>query len=342
MLQRFKIVSFSIAVFLIFLFLPATGNAIISTERQVTTNDSTQLEPDISGNTVVYVDDRFGGSDIFRTDTETGVETEVKKTLSPKYYPQISGDFMVWSGGTGYPVFLYYYRISTSAYGILTASGAANDYDLDGVNAVWTDWSNIPDPNILISDLDVAPWSATGLTDSDGWQEGPGIDDNRVVWTDYTSLNGNIYMWDLGEPTKQQITSDTNNQSSPDISGDRIVYFDNSSGSLNVYLYNLLTSDTIPLTNNANNKQSLEIEGDYVIWNEQIGGVYEVFVYDLQTGETTNLTGDDPGEQRYPKIDSNHVVWEDLRDQANTHIWMATLTRESANNPATALPYTGR
>jgi TolB protein len=342
MLRHFKIVSLSMAVLLIFLINHATANAIISTERQVTFNDSTQYEPDISGTTVVYVDDRFGGSDIFRTDTETGDETMVMRTLFPKYYPKISGDFMVWSGDTGYPIFLYYHRISTSAFGILTATGAANDYDLDGVKVVYSDWSNLLDPNILLTDLAVLPSGADGLTDSDGWQEDPAISSNRVVWTDYTSLNGNIILYDLGNYSKRPITSDTNNQSSPDISGDRIVYFDDSSGSKNVYLYDTLTSETVPLTNNTHNKQSLEIEGDYVIWNEQVGGVYKVFVSDLQTDEIKNITGDDPGEQRYPKIDGNHVVWEDLRDPANTHIWMATLTRESTNDPATELPYTGR
>lgn len=341
MLRRCKIVSLSIAVLLIFLFLPATANGIISTERQVTFNDSTQYEPDISGTMVVYVDDRFGGSDIFRIDTETSGENLVKQTGYPKLYPRISGDFVIWSGGVA-PVMLYYYQISTSAFSILCGSGAANDYDIRNGKAVYTYWNNPLDPNILITDLVVLPSGADGLTDSDGWQERPAIDGNRVVWTDYNSGNGNIVWCDLGDYSKHQITFDINNQSSPDISGDRIVYFDDSSGSKNVYLYNLLTSDTIPLTNNAHNKQSLEIEGDYVIWNEQVGGVYEVFVHDLQTGETKNLTGNDPGEQRYPKIDGNHVVWEDLRDPANTHIWMATLTRESTNKPATELPYTGR
>ena len=61
----------------------------------ICTNSANQSNPAVSGNIVVWRDER-SGSDIYGKDISTGNELAICTESANQYYPAVSGDVVVW------------------------------------------------------------------------------------------------------------------------------------------------------------------------------------------------------------------------------------------------------
>lgn len=80
---------------------PASGapppyEVVVANPFPVTTNSAVQEHPSISGNSVVWQDQRNGNSDIYGKDLSTGQEFPVTTNPSFQLDPAISGNIVVW------------------------------------------------------------------------------------------------------------------------------------------------------------------------------------------------------------------------------------------------------
>ena len=71
-------------------------NIDTATEVRITANNSAQEYPGISGNSIVWHDNRHGNNDIYMYNIDTQVQTQVTTVSSSQINPSISGNTIVW------------------------------------------------------------------------------------------------------------------------------------------------------------------------------------------------------------------------------------------------------
>ena len=174
-----------------------------SKEYQITTNNSTQVDPDIYKDRIVWSDYRnidwdnpFEHVQIYMHNLSTFVESPVNYgeghylVLDP---PKIYGDRIVWQ-----------------------AESFSTNY------------------NIYIYDLSNSTLSLINSYFYFGYDSQPAIYGDRIVWAKSTdSGNSIICMYDLSTSTETQITTNESSQREPAIYGDRIVWQDSRNGNHN-------------------------------------------------------------------------------------------------------------
>ena len=113
-------------------------------EYEVCVNGSWKQNAAISGNIVVWQDNRNGDNDIYGKDISTGEEFEICKFSGEQINPAISGDIIVWEDYRSTNSDIYGYRISThTIFPICTLAGDQKNPAIDGSFVVWEDYRNV-------------------------------------------------------------------------------------------------------------------------------------------------------------------------------------------------------
>jgi len=226
---------------------------------QITTNNSTQINPDIWKNYVVWEDYRNDGADIYYTDIsplfESG-ELDIKRlTFDPEdqIKPKIQNGFVVWEDYTENhfgDIFLYDIIEELGPYRINTRDAddtlvPHRNPDIFGNKVVWTDYRNhwgdtlrgdifLYDLSIDSNDNGIPNYKDPDMTYDDPaeieianqsiHQHSPSIYKDTVVWTEYNSTNNNdIYFKSTGGE-RTQISTDGMKDDNPTIYGESIIY----------------------------------------------------------------------------------------------------------------------
>ncbi len=229
----------------------------------------------ISGDHIVYRDNRNGNDDIYMYDISTGKETQITTDRSNQESPAISGNRIVWRDDRNIGYDIYMYDISTG------------------------EEIEIPESEFFfVSD-----------------QVHPAISGNHIVWEDDGNGWHNIYMYDISKDETLKITEgDYYPAYSPDISGDRIAWRDwnnTTSGVEDIYMYEISTGEAFLITTDASYRGNPAISGDLVVWENYRSVIY---MYDLSTGEKVPVTSSISGRQFNPDIFANRIVWADDRN----------------------------
>ncbi len=180
-----------------------------SKEYQITTNNSTQVDPDIYKDRIVWGEN----GTIYMYNDSTSTETQV--TPHPWYWdddpansgdanwdPKIYGDKIVCDVET--PLGNYVakrYDISTSEGKYIGEVDQSNNPAIYGNKIVWVDSYSIPriDFNSDIYMYDLSTSKEIHITTNKSSEKGnPAIYDNKIVWQDNRNGNWDIYMATLG------------------------------------------------------------------------------------------------------------------------------------------------
>ncbi|RJQ33004.1 MAG: hypothetical protein C4562_01800 [Actinobacteria bacterium] len=211
----------------------------------------------------------------------------------------ISGDMMVWSGGTnGGGLEIISYDLITNKMRELSNSyqSPCIDPDIYEDTVVWADFfGEITTFNMLTGEL-----RGIGLGLS------PSIDNNNIVW----SFNDDIYLLNTITNTRRNLTSDSFEQLLPSISGDTIVYQDNRNGNWDIYVYGITTQKEQRITSNASDQTEPTIDGNMIAWTDNRNGNKDVYGYDLETRTEFRVTSDS-SDQYSPSVSGNNVVWQE-------------------------------
>lgn len=298
---------FVIAIMAIFLCTPV---ALAGTETQITTNTSDQMFPAISGDKIVWTDNRNGNRDIYMYDLTTNTETQITTNTSDQWSPRISGDRIVWQDGRNITNDIYMYDISSNVETRITTNFAGHySPDIDGDKIVFEE-----DSDIYVYDIPLQV--KTLVTSAANSQYVPRISGDNIVWYDYRlgfASKPDIYLYNLISQTETQITSDGFAQEAPDISGNKIVWADRRGWNQNydVYVYDLTTKVETQITSNVQDQIVPRISGGKVVWTDYRNSAPGVYVYDLATQSETNVGAFDAS---YADISGNRIVWMDQRN----------------------------
>ncbi len=244
----------------------------------IATGGAMAAHPAVSGDTVVWFDDRNGNWDIYGKDLTTGLEFPVSTASGDQWSElAIDGDYVVWedrrdAGGSD----IYAHNLATGA-------------------------------ETVVADLDTDA-SAPAVSGSIVvWQ------DSR---NSFPSHNRDVFGFDMLTETEFEICTEATDQRNPVISGDTVVWWDSrEAAGWSIYSYDLTTGvESFVHTPPAIDVQPLDIDGDVIVWEDQRNGVLEadIYGYDLASGTEFLICGAD-GAQRMPVISGNLVAWMDKR-----------------------------
>jgi beta propeller repeat protein len=273
-----------------------------------------QISPSVSGNRVVFVDQRAPGNQaIVLLDLTTGDTTTLTPDNTDNGIPTIDGDRVI------------YVRLPpTGDWQLLTydlnagqeTQFASEDRNygfgrlaLSGHRAAWHMNRN-DNWDIFIYDFDTH--KETRLTTDPADQADPAIYGDRVTWSD--KRNHGIW-WDLYSSNfatgkEDRLTDSTTLARGSAISGNRIVWGDIRGGPFSLYEYDFNRSDHERHVNADSLENALTIWGSRVAW---MSGNDEIYAYDLDAGGQKRVTSL-ASSQQLPWISQDYLVWQDNRN----------------------------
>lgn len=296
---------------------PASAYRFESTESQITTDPSDQIDPSISGAVVAWTDLRNQGADIYMYDIEAGVETRVTNDPGDQYYNDISGNYIVYTdyGVGGGDVFLY--DISTGQSRNLTNHPAEQRNPVISGNLVVFEDDRNGDYDIYA--IDISTNQEIVVCDAPGIQRYPDVDGTIVVWEDYRNGSDyNIYLRDLSGGGEVQVSSGAANDKFPSVDGDIVVYNNDAGYPTNpgdILAYRISSGESFAITTGDAWERIPVVSGDYVAFEriDPVEGDADVWLYSLSLGEEV-LATNDPADQYLQALDGNRLVYTDNRN----------------------------
>jgi beta propeller repeat protein len=237
--------------------------------------------PRISMQKVVWCDTRNGklfGDDIYMYDLLTNTESAVDINTGLQYYPEISGDQIVWTSVT------------------------------DPMD---------PDFNFNIHSLNTSTGKQNIICDNPFFQTQPAVYGNNIAWFDSRLMGGTstpthnpeIYLFN---GTQQTPVVTVNSQKSYlKMSGNHLVWADNRNGNSDIYMYNIATGVETPVCVNSAEQRAPEIFGDRIVWTDfrQNGVFCDVYMYTISTGKEIALTTNPLVSQGAARISAGKICW---------------------------------
>jgi beta propeller repeat protein len=193
--------------------------------------------PKVSGNRIVWAENRYGTDDVHMYDLSTATETIVAEGSCNQSFPAIDGDWVTWIENGDYYLGtprvndLHAKNVVTGEVRRITNDGSAIIQfhpAISGSKIVW----NIQGSKNRAFIHDLATSQTQNITGSDYASE-IRIDGNVVIWEKYAT--GQIMMHDLSSGVTQQVSRTTSYAFYPDVSAGRIVWEDNRSGLWAIY-----------------------------------------------------------------------------------------------------------
>jgi beta propeller repeat protein len=253
-----------------------------------------QLNPDIDGNIVVWVED----GDIFGYDLSNSSRLEVCIDASTKETPAISGNLVVWAENNNGNYDIYgKYIGSGGKFLICGETGNQIEPAADGSIVIWRDARNGNDD---IYGKNLSNGQSIAICTNPSNQAKPKISGLLVVWQDYrakSSTGTDIYGCYL-QQSDFAICTVANNQNYPDVCDDIVVWKDGD----NIY-YSDLSKDwngtgyiSYAITTGSNTMANPHISNYTVIWeNQSVKNIYGAFVLSSDTA-TLNITNPQAGQ----------------------------------------------
>lgn len=309
----------------------------IGPETQVTTDESDQFDPSISGPLVVYSDRRALDADTWVHDVVTGVAAPVTGVpAGDQLLNDVSGNLVVFTDyGTGRANIWACEWNGTTCLATLVLDRQANQrrpavfgslivYE-DDRNGTYDNDGYHPNYDLYLFDLNTGV--ETQITDDPGHQRKPDIFGTRVVWEDFRNGNADVYTceWDGASCPNEPVTSNVAQDVDPAVFGDWVVFGSNRAHIGDIWAVNMAGDRTpTPLTYDEEYERNPDISGTYVAFESYAAGDSDIWLYDLATEDTWRLTID-PAEQYLHAISGTRVVFTDNRND-NLDIYMVELT----------------
>ncbi len=280
---------------------------------QITSDPHNQIDPEKSGSTIVYADDRNGNWDIYAY--ELGSMQERRLTTDPltQWEPQINGVYVVWVDGNQSDIVLY--RLDTNETRRITNDPYRQNHpDVYGNYIIWEDNRHGRADVYLYN---IAENTTTWLTPGMGGA-GPAISFSRAVWI--SNVNGNkVYQYDLATKQISQVTNTSSEQREPATYYRWIAWDDwRDHISMDIYVYDTKTGQEIRVTNETSRQRFPLVSWSWVVWADDRNDLgsfpNDLYGYNFYSGRTVPLVVNDYF-QANPSMDGDDfLLWNDNRN----------------------------
>jgi beta propeller repeat protein len=298
------------------------------TEFPICTNTGDQYNPKISGNTVVWSDERGIVGYNLATHEEFVIGSGMRYA--------IGGDTVAWVKSVGNTWSIVGYDLAThTEFPVCDVTMWSGVNGISSNTIVWRDARNIGGNflggNYDIYGYDTASHEEFPICTNTFMQSDAAVSGNTVVWTDSRNGNSDVFGFNLLTREEFPICVDPAGQYSPAIDGDIVVWMDYRGG---IYGYNLATQEEFLVCDPPREQYDPAISGNTVIWQDDLPGSYPYYAYDIAGCNLLTYDGVSvcsyTASWAYPQISGNTVVWMDYRNAYYTlgifgeHIWHNT------------------
>lgn len=275
-----------------------------------------QTSPDVSGDRVVWTDDRAGNRDIYLS-TAGKAARPIANSAGDEDFPSVSGLLVAYQretspGNTD----VYLYRADTRRTIRLTGdTGRQERPSAGGGVVVWEDYRE-GTPGIWM--YRVATGKSMKISGGEGPATRPGTDGKRVVWQQ-EGKNGMYYVrvFDIASgktttvlPEEEAYTS----KQFPVVSGVYVCYLDEyDPGRFSVELFDLRDGQRVPDPESSISQTSPDFSGDTVVWQQRDGGRQGIRYYRVSS-KVSGAVPSQGGDQELPSTDGKTIVWQEDRD----------------------------
>jgi beta propeller repeat protein len=354
-----KLLAIWVGLFTFLCLLVASPNPVwAGAEFPICTHAGDQQWPAVSGNIVVWEDNRNGNWDIYGYDLSNQTEFPICTDAADQRWPQISGNTVVWFDDPNGNSNLYGYNLSThTEFPICTNPAYKSWMAISGNVVVWTDWRNTSeDPNSWdIYGYNITTKQEFPICTAPGAQALPSISGDVVIWGDARNdpnafyccsddVIKSIYGYRISTQSEFLIAAEAGGFPYPQISGSTVVWQENDSTV--TYGYDLDSETKFPISipvgaSAGTRAVNVVISGDRIVWCNS-GGDHGLSGYDLTNGVQFTVCTN-PGVGPVGALDGNTVVWMDDRN-GNSDIYgrvLANYHLSVAADPNTAGVVTG-
>jgi len=269
------------------------------TGEQITDNPASQEKPSISGDYIVWQDNRNGNWDIYLYDRSKEEEPILltKGEAGNQWMPIVRGNYVAW------------YDDSSGKTNVVL-------YDIDAGEV----------KDVIDCDAQtVIPGPETGFK--------PALSEKYVAWVE--SGEEKIKYYEIGTGKSGYVSQSGGLQSWPSLYGSHIAWEETLNGNTDIYMVNLANtpSETIRITKDASEQVSPTISGSIIAWEDMRDkgpgpdgtGERGIFLYDLEPGieKSVRLPDEDGDAHLYPVVSGNTIVWQRGRgDDSNLYIFV--------------------
>jgi len=327
-------------IVLTFIVYPSISKAAEPNSFPVCKWTGEQSCPAVSGNYVVWQDNRSGGYDIYRNnplDMNDFNGISVCLQSGDQKFPAISGSTVVWQDFRNGNNDIFRYSLpSGPEAAVCTYTGKQDVPAISGDIIVWRDNRN---GNYDIFGYDGSEFEI--CTDAAA-QSYPAISGNMVVWQDARNGGMDIYRKNISTGQEYEVCVSSSWKQNAAISGNVVVWQDNRNGDDDIYGKNFATGEEMEICKYAGSWQVCPaISGDIVVWEDQRGINSDIYGYRIST-HTVFPICTLAGDQKNPAIDGNFVVWEDYRNgSSNADIYGVYIPEPAAPSTITVLDPNG-
>ena len=213
---------------------------------RITDDPASQEKPSISGDYIVWQDNRRGNWDIYSYRRSTGTTTQLTTDTGKQWLPEISGNYIAWYDDSSDGTKIVLYDIAAGAVKDVidcdaktTIPGGSTEFK-PALSEQYVAWVEAGDEKVHY--YDIAARTMEGpVSTSTAIQSWPSLSGSLITWEDGRYGNPDIYMTNLDDPSgeEKRITSDTKDQVSAAISGNLIIWEDKRVPSRSIYMYDL-------------------------------------------------------------------------------------------------------
>ncbi len=177
-------------------------NLRTGTDRVVSRAGSDASNCDISGDTVVWQDDRTGDADIFSYDLRTRTGTRLTSDPADQTMPRVDGDLVVWqddsSGVDDSDIVAL--DLDTGARTLVCgATGEQSFPEVSRGRIVWSD-ARFGHGDVAVFLYDTRSGVETRVSPDDGWSADPAISGDRIVYEHMHSSGHHLFVRTITPP----------------------------------------------------------------------------------------------------------------------------------------------
>lgn len=280
----------------------------LSSPSLITSSGSTQLDPAIDGDIVVYTDFRNGNEDIYYHDLSTGTETQLSSSVLNQRLNDVGGNRIVYTDLVAPGPKIMLYDIATGVSSTVTTSPYHQNPRIDGDIVVFErGFTGATD--VVARDLVSGTEYLVAATA--GPEFSPVVDRRRVVYERRASPNdpSEIVLFDLDSQTEVVLGAAQYDARRPDIDGDLVVWdvTDAGNNETDIAVHDLETGTTEVIAL-PGNQRAAHVSGRYVIFDDESSGTWDTRLYHVDSGQLVGV-GTGPAVQFLNDISGQRIAY---------------------------------